>query len=78
MRGSSQVLIYIDLHKALAGWFLTSAEAFDSFIHLAALLDGIEFVESANGVVLSSGVDGVIHPKYFARVIDAKTQQSLI
>ena len=40
--------------------------------------EGVEFVESANGVILSPGVEGVLHPKYFARVVDAKTGQSLL
>ncbi|ELR24383.1 tRNA phosphotransferase 1 isoform 1, putative [Acanthamoeba castellanii str. Neff] len=43
-----------------------------------ALEEGVEFVESANGVILSPGVEGVLHPKYFARVVDAKTGQSLL
>jgi len=34
----------------------------------AMLRDGIEVYESANGVILSPGVDGVIPPKYFQKV----------
>jgi 2'-phosphotransferase len=33
-----------------------------------AMEDGIEFFESDNGVILSSGIDGVIAPQYFKSV----------
>lgn len=32
--------------------------------------DGIVFYKSANGVILTSGVDGILLPKYFDRVVD--------
>lgn len=49
MRGSSQVLIYVDLEKAL--------------------LAGIKFYLSDNGVVLSKGDEtGYLQPKFFKRV----------
>ncbi|KAL6075728.1 2'-phosphotransferase [Balamuthia mandrillaris] len=35
-----------------------------------ALKDGIEFHESANGVILTGGVDGTLAPKYFKKVTD--------
>lgn len=38
-----------------------------------ALNDGIQFRISENEVILSSGIDGVIPPKYFSKVIDRKT-----
>jgi 2'-phosphotransferase len=39
------------------------------YLDLAAVLaDGIEVYESTNGVILSSGVDGTIAPKYFRKV----------
>ena len=34
-----------------------------------ALADGIEFYRSANGVILTSGVDGILEPKYFKDII---------
>ncbi|KAI9151193.1 tRNA 2'-phosphotransferase [Blastocladiella emersonii ATCC 22665] len=37
-----------------------------------AVRDGMSWFESANGVVLSAGFDGVIPPKYFARVTDGQ------
>lgn len=38
----------------------------------AAMEAGIEFFLSKNGVVLSSGIDGVIPPKFFKSVTDRK------
>jgi len=35
-----------------------------------AMEDGMKFFVSSNGVILSSGIDGVIAPKYFAKVVD--------
>ena len=43
----------------------------DVLIHIdmaAAMRDGIQFYRSANGVVLSEGIDGVIDPKYIQQV----------
>eukprot|EP01112_Ceratiomyxa_fruticulosa_P001862 TRINITY_DN1201_c0_g3_i3.p1 TRINITY_DN1201_c0_g3~~TRINITY_DN1201_c0_g3_i3.p1 ORF type:complete len:304 (+),score=80.68 TRINITY_DN1201_c0_g3_i3:60-914(+) len=40
-----------------------------------AMQDGIDFFVSQNKVVLSSGVDGYLHPKYFAKVIDVKKEK---
>lgn len=34
-----------------------------------ALEGGIEFLRSANGVILTSGKDGVLEPKYFKEVV---------
>lgn len=31
--------------------------------------DGIEFFESANGVILTSGIEGILPPKYFTHVL---------
>ena len=38
-----------------------------------ALQDNIEFLLSENGVVLTSGIDGVLHPKYFTHVVKTST-----
>ncbi|KNE71434.1 hypothetical protein AMAG_15668 [Allomyces macrogynus ATCC 38327] len=41
------------------------------FIDVAkAMGDGMPWFESPNGVVLSAGLDGVIAPKYFSKVMD--------
>merc|ERR1711934_895831 len=58
MRGTCDLLIYIDLAAALA--------------------DGIEFLVSANGVMLSPGVDGVIAPCYFRRCVDLRNSIELL
>jgi 2'-phosphotransferase len=34
---------------------------------------GIVFMQSANGVILSEGKDGIINPEYFSHVVDRKT-----
>jgi 2'-phosphotransferase len=38
-----------------------------------ALQDGVPLLLSANGVILSPGIKGVIAPKYFLKAVDAKT-----
>lgn len=42
-----------------------------------ALKDGIEFYRSENNVILSDGVNGVLEPKYFLKVIDRKRGSTL-
>jgi 2'-phosphotransferase len=44
----------------------------------AAVRDGVPFYVSSNQVLLSEGVAGVIPPRYFAQVVDAKTGTSLM
>jgi len=51
MRSYSDLLIYIDIGKAMK--------------------DGIEFLLSENGVILTTGVEGILHPKYFSHVLQA-------
>jgi 2'-phosphotransferase len=41
------------------------------------LQDNIKIFESENGVILSSGIDGIIIPKYFKTVLDAKTKKQI-
>lgn len=43
-----------------------------------AMEDGVQFFISENDVILSSGLDGVISPKYFAKVVDRKTKMLLV
>ena len=41
-----------------------------------AMNDGIQFFRSENGVILTSGIDGYLHKKYFKQV-KTKDGQSL-
>jgi 2'-phosphotransferase len=43
-----------------------------------ASAEGIRFMASANGVILTEGIDGVIPPKYFSKVVDRKTNNDLL
>ncbi len=48
------------------------------FIDLAQVLaDGILFFVGANRVLLTEGIHGVLPPKYFARVVDIKSNSPL-
>ena len=43
-----------------------------------SFLDGIEFVRSANNVILCAGDEsGFLHPKYFDRVVDVSNGELL-
>lgn len=57
-RSSSEILIYINVRKAMA--------------------DGIVFYRSANNVILTEGIDGVLSNEYFAKVIDRTTKKPLL
>ena len=53
--------------NAISGFRKTS----DAFVHIdmaKAMTDGIEFYMSDNEVILSSGIDGTIDPKYFMNI----------
>lgn len=53
----------------------------DVHIHVdaaKAMADGIQFYRSDNNVILSEGINGVIAPKYFSRVENNRTGESLI
>ena len=39
------------------------------------IADGIDFLLSDNGVILTTGVNGVLEPKYFSHVINGKTKE---
>ncbi|KAJ8670268.1 hypothetical protein QAD02_001527 [Eretmocerus hayati] len=55
-----------------------NAEIFIYINFLKAKLDGIQFYEAENGVVLSPGnSNGYIEPKYFLKVMDKDNQQIL-
>lgn len=43
----------------------------------AAIRDGITFYESANGVILTEGIGGLLAPTYFTEVIDRATGRSI-
>lgn len=45
---------------------------------LKSMKDGIEFYISENNVILSSGLNGVILPKYFSKVLDRKSKNLMI
>jgi 2'-phosphotransferase len=47
----------------------SSADVFIIIDMEKALSDGIEFYRSTNGVILSSGIDGVLEPKYFKDIV---------
>eukprot|EP00013_Stygamoeba_regulata_P004485 CAMPEP_0177637844 /NCGR_PEP_ID=MMETSP0447-20121125/5180_1 /TAXON_ID=0 /ORGANISM="Stygamoeba regulata, Strain BSH-02190019" /LENGTH=117 /DNA_ID=CAMNT_0019139783 /DNA_START=263 /DNA_END=617 /DNA_ORIENTATION=- len=48
------------------------------YIDLAsALADNIPFFLSANRVVLTSGIDGILPPRYFIRAVNRKTNEQL-
>lgn len=40
--------------------------------------DGLRFFTSANGVILTSGVDGTIPPMYFEKVVLAKPPHTIL
>ncbi|XP_037044022.1 putative tRNA 2'-phosphotransferase [Bradysia coprophila] len=43
-----------------------------------AVSDGVVFYRSANNVILTEGLDGVLPSKYFARVVDRVTKKRLL
>ena len=47
----------------------SSADVFIIIDMEKALSDGIEFYHSTNGVILTSGVDGILEPKYFKDIV---------
>jgi 2'-phosphotransferase len=47
----------------------TSSKVFIEIDMEKALADGIIFYRSVNGVILTSGIDGVLEPKYFSKIV---------
>lgn len=43
-----------------------------------AMNDGIKFYLSDNNVILSSGINGIMLPKYFLKVLDKKTMNNIL
>ena len=41
------------------------------------LEDGIELLLSENNVILTNGINGIIEPKYFKKIVDAKTGEKI-
>ena len=70
---------HIHLATGLPGSGVTSGirKSCDVFIYIdvaRALQDGIKFYRSSNGVILTAGVDGVLHRQYFSKVVDRDGQ----
>lgn len=43
-----------------------------------AMSDGVVFYRSANNVILTEGINGVLSSQYFAKVVDRATQKQLL
>jgi 2'-phosphotransferase len=59
---------YPDDETVLSG-VRSNANVFIEIDMAKAMGDGIKFYKSANNVILSSGIDGVIPPRYFSKVL---------
>ncbi|KAG2181601.1 hypothetical protein INT44_008416 [Umbelopsis vinacea] len=75
MRKSCDVFIYVDMARAMEGKSLIELiNGFATIRSLTAALspsqDGIVFQLSANQVILSEGINGVLDPAYFSKVVD--------
>lgn len=72
MRTTANLFIYLDVAAMLAGSSSRlSCSVFDfrSYAHSHASTDSIKIYASTNNVLLTSGVDGVLPPKYFKQVM---------
>jgi 2'-phosphotransferase len=52
----------------------------DVYIHIdlfEAIKDGINFYISSNNVILTEGIDGILPPKYFKKVVSKKGEDML-
>jgi 2'-phosphotransferase len=68
MRKNCDLFVYLDVPQLLAGPSPSSSPFF-ARIHLPRLADSVPIFTSTNNVVLTAGVDGVIPPKYFSKVV---------
>lgn len=64
----------IEPNSTISG-FRQSAEVLIYINVPRAMADGIKFYRSENNVILSSGINGTIEPKYFDRIIDRRNGQ---
>ncbi|KAG9284402.1 hypothetical protein G9A89_023659 [Geosiphon pyriformis] len=75
VRANCDLFIIVDLEKAIAGkvdfiFILNNNNRLYLIKKNIFVIDGIEFFESANGVILSKGIDGILSTKYFKKVED--------
>jgi 2'-phosphotransferase len=65
MRSNCDLFIYLDVSKMLAGPFPPLFP-----LHRLTRVDGVPLFTSTNNVVLTPGIEGVVGPKYFLKVVD--------
>jgi 2'-phosphotransferase len=56
--------------KSVISGMRKTCEVFIEIDLKTALEDGIKFFKSSNDVILTSGIDGILQPKYFKKVTD--------
>jgi 2'-phosphotransferase len=70
MRTTANLFIYLDVAAMLAGLSSLLASCnIRSSAHIHTITDSIKIYTSTNNVLLTSGVDGVLPPKYFKQVM---------
>jgi 2'-phosphotransferase len=73
MRTNCDLFIFLDVAQLLAGEFwrslISTLLGHSSLILERHPADGIAIYTSTNNVVLTAGIDGVVPPKYFAKVV---------
>jgi len=86
MRTSAEILIYIDMRKALTGKhpghveFIEDNSFYYARVQLKLLYfsDGILFYASENNVILTSGnPNGFLEPKYFSKAVNRGTGEGM-
>ena len=66
---------------AIVNKLFTGMVCFEILIYLdveKALADGIKLFRSANNVILSPGINGIIPAKYFLKVVDRRYRGNVI